>query len=257
MTNEAPRATKPVPPHPPLSQYYGADERRDAYVIDLFDRTAHHYDTIEALFLNGGLLYRQLSLRVSGLRPGMKVLDVAVGTAAVARGAAKIVGPEGRVFGVDPSLGMLRQAEKNFSGPLARGYAQMLPFADDAFDYVTMGIALRHVPDLISTFGEYLRVLKPGGTLWILESHVPKSKLGHALTKFAWAKLIPWMTLVSTRSREAKLLMDYYWDTVENCVEPEAIRGALDDVGFRQTRATLIIPGAFIEYGGRKAEPAA
>ena len=39
-----------------------------------------------------------------------------------------------------------------------------------------MGIALRHVSDLVATFREYLRVLKPGGTVWILEGHVPKSQ---------------------------------------------------------------------------------
>ncbi len=185
----------------------------------------------------------------------MRVLDVAIGTAAVARGAARLVGPEGRVFGVDPSSGMLSEARRVFDGPLTRGVAEGLPFADDSFDFVTMGIALRHVSDLVAAFSEYQRVLKPGGKVWILEGHVPASKLGHRLTRFAWARLIPGMTLLFTRSREAKELMDYYWDTVEKCIDPAAIRSALDQAGFEQTRSTLIVPGAFIEYGGRKAQP--
>ena len=45
----------------------------------------------------------------------MKVLDVAIGTAAVARGAARIVGSEGMVLGVDPSKGMLGEARKKLS----------------------------------------------------------------------------------------------------------------------------------------------
>lgn len=241
-----------LPPHAPLRRYYHDDAKRSEYVRDLFDHTAQHYNTIEALFLNGGLLYRRVSLRLAGLRPGMKVLDVAIGTAAVARGATKVVGPSGRVFGVDPSIGMLGQARRNFSGPLTRGVAERLPFRSDHFDFVTMGIALRHVSDLVATFREYLRVLRPGGTLWILEGHVPRSDLGHKLTRFVWARVIPGMTLVFTRSREAKELMDYYWDTVEQCVPPEQIVEAMRKAGFEQARSRTTMPGAFIEYTARK-----
>lgn len=246
----------PLPPHGPLRGYYGSDATRHDYVIDLFDRSAEHYNTIEKLFLNGGLAYRRFGLWRAGLRRGMKVLDVAIGTAAVARGAVKLVGPEGRVFGVDPSSGMLGQARKVFRGPLTRGVAEQLPFADCSFDFVTMGIALRHVSDLRATFRQYLRVLKPGGRLWILEGHVPRSAFGQKLTRFVWARAIPGMTLLSTRSREAKLLMDYYWDTVEQCVPPEAIVEALQGAGFEQARFQLVVPGAFCEYTGtRPAAP--
>jgi demethylmenaquinone methyltransferase/2-methoxy-6-polyprenyl-1,4-benzoquinol methylase len=247
------RSDEPVPPHAPLGRYYQADAKRHRYVIDLFNQTAQHYNTVEALFLNGGLLYRRLSLQLAGLRRGMHVLDVAIGTAAVARGAARIVGPEGRVYGVDPSSGMLGQARRHFRGPLTRGVAEALPFASDRFDFVTMGIALRHVSDLVATFREYLRVLRPGGRLWILEGHVPRSALGHKLTRFVWARLIPGMTLLSTRSREAKELMDYYWDTVEQCVPPETILRAMREAGFDSPRFKVVVPGAFCEYTGTKA----
>jgi demethylmenaquinone methyltransferase/2-methoxy-6-polyprenyl-1,4-benzoquinol methylase len=170
----------------------------------------------------------------------------------VARGAARIVGPEGRVFGVDPSIGMLGQARRHFRGPLTRGVAEKLPFASDRFDFVTMGIALRHVSDLVATFREYLRVLRPGGRLWILEGHVPRSSLGHRLTRFVWARVIPGMTLLSTRSREAKELMDYYWDTVEQCVPPETILAAMREAGFQAARFKVVVPGAFCEYTGSK-----
>jgi demethylmenaquinone methyltransferase/2-methoxy-6-polyprenyl-1,4-benzoquinol methylase len=246
------RPDEPVPPHAPLNRYYDADAKRHRYVIDLFNQTAQHYNTVEALFLNGGLLYRRVSLRFAGLRRGMHVLDVAIGTAAVARGAARIVGSEGRVFGVDPSHGMLGQARRNFHGPLTRGVAEALPFASDRFDFVTMGIALRHVSDLVATFREYLRVLRPGGRLWILEGHVPRSALGHKLTRFVWARVIPGMTLLSTRSREAKELMDYYWDTVEQCVPPETILRAMQEAGFDAPRFRVVVPGAFCEYTGKK-----
>ena len=110
-----------VPPHRPLNDYYKADAEREGYVMDLFDRTAKYYDTVEGLFLNGGLLYRRLSMKFAGMKPGMKVLDVATGTGAVYRGAAKLVGETGRVFGVDPSAGMLAVSRRSHDGPLTRG----------------------------------------------------------------------------------------------------------------------------------------
>jgi len=256
MSQEPIPSGERVPPHSPLNRYYETDPERSRYVVDLFDKTAQHYNTIEMLFLNGGLWYRRFSLRRAGLRRGMKVLDVAIGTAAVARGAAQLVGPEGKVFGVDPSRGMMRQARRVFHGPLTQGVAETLPFADDSFDFVTMGIALRHVSDLVATFGEYLRVLKPGGRLWILEGHVPSSQLGHRLTRFMWARVIPGMTLLFTRSRDAKVLMDYYWDTVEQCVPPATIVETLREVGFEEPRFEVVVPGAFCEYTGRKPQRA-
>jgi demethylmenaquinone methyltransferase/2-methoxy-6-polyprenyl-1,4-benzoquinol methylase len=162
------------------------------------------------------------------------------------------VGSEGRVFGVDPNREMLGQARHKFDGPLTRGVGQALPFASGRFDFVTMGIALRHVSDLVAAFREYHRVLKPGGRVWILEAHVASSKLGRELTRLTWAKLIPGLTLLFTRSREAKELMDYYWDTVDQCVPPPAILDAMTKAGFDGARHKVVVPGAFCEYTARK-----
>lgn len=255
MQTETPRE-RPVPPHAPLPSYYGPDAQRARYVNDLFDRTARHYNTVEAIFGNLGLYWRRRQLQRAGLRPGMHVLDVAIGTAAVSRGAARIVGPTGRVVGVDPSRGMLNEARKVFRGPVVRGVAQALPIASGRFDFVTMGIALRHVPDLVVAFREYRRVLKPGGRVWILEAHLPESPLGNRLTRFAWASVVPNLTWLFTGSRDAKLLMDYYWDTVDQCVSPEAIRQAMCEAGFETVGYEVSAPGIVCEYTGRNPERA-
>jgi demethylmenaquinone methyltransferase / 2-methoxy-6-polyprenyl-1,4-benzoquinol methylase len=241
-----------VPPHAPLPHYY-EEAKRQRYVIDLFNETARHYNTIEKLFGNVGLWYRRFALGRAGLAPGMRVLDVATGTGAVARGAARIVGPRGRVFGVDPSQGMLAEARRVFHGPITRGIGDRLPFASDTFDFVTMGLALRHVSDLFDAFGEYHRVLKPGGHLWILEAHVPRSKVAHAATRFVWDWLVPRMTLLFTRDRKAKELMDFYWDTIDRAAAPEQHVEVLRQVGFREPKYTVVVPGAFGEYTGVKA----
>lgn len=253
MTRETEGSDGTLPPHATLTAYYAADEERSRYVKDVFDRSAAHYDTIERIFGNGGLLYRRWAMRINGMKPGMKVLDVAIGTAAVASNAARIVGPTGQVFGVDPNRAMMAEARKKFDGPLTQGVAQALPFADDTFDFVTMGLALRHVSDLKAAFSEYHRVLKPGGKLWILEGHIATSRIGYALTWLVWAKIVPGLTLLFTRSPDAKEFMDYYWDTVDQCVPPQEIVAALASVGFEHARTNVTMPGAFCEYKGQKA----
>ena len=82
---------QPLQPHPTLPDYYPDLAQRPAFVRGLFDRTARHYDYINRLLSFGsGGWYRRRALRRVGLRPGMTVLDVAIGTGLVARQALAI-----------------------------------------------------------------------------------------------------------------------------------------------------------------------
>ena len=95
---------------------------------------------------------------------------------------------------------------------------EQLPVADERFDFVSMGYALRHVVDLNATFREFQRVLKPGGVLLILEIAQPTTPLKRTALKFYLGRVIPLLGRLSTGQREMQTLMRYYWDTIENCV---------------------------------------
>ena len=132
-----------------LPRYYCTEEQRRPFVNRLFDQAAGQYDRLEWLIsLGAGRWYRRQALGRAGLRAGMNVLDVAVGTGLLAREALRIVGKEGRVVGIDPSMGMLSQARRSLPIPLVCGRAEDLPLAPESFDFVCMGYALRHVSDL-------------------------------------------------------------------------------------------------------------
>ena len=60
--------------------------------------------------------------------------------------------------------GMLAVARTKLAARCVQGRAEALPFADGAFDFLTMGYALRHVASLEEAFSEFRRVLRPGGT---------------------------------------------------------------------------------------------
>jgi demethylmenaquinone methyltransferase/2-methoxy-6-polyprenyl-1,4-benzoquinol methylase len=135
--------------------------------------------------------------------------------------------------------------------PFIHSDAGRLPFADNSFDFLSMGYALRHVDDLNSTFEEYFRVLKPGGTVLILELTQPESAIGRKFVKFYLRQIVPKIAYLGSRSKDAETLMTYFWDTIENCVSPDTILAAMSQSGFEnpgRNRALSI----FSEYTGRK-----
>ena len=240
--------TTPTPPHPVLDKYYRSAADRQSFVGALFDGAARHYNHIgQMLDLGSGPPYRRWALRRAGLRPGMRLLDVATGTGLVAQGAVQILGEPGRVIGVDPSRGMLREARKALSGPLVQGIGEELPFRDGLFDMLSMGFALRHVADLEVAFREYWRVLKPGGRLLLIEVSRPRSAVTRWLMRTHFQRVLPLMARISTGSEPAELLMKFYWDTIDQCVPPEAILGSLRQRGFVDVRRRGLF-GFLYEY---------
>jgi demethylmenaquinone methyltransferase / 2-methoxy-6-polyprenyl-1,4-benzoquinol methylase len=105
-----------------------------------------------------------------------RVLDVATGTAAVAIGLARAV-PERTVVGIDQSTEMLavgRERARGLPIELVEGRAESLPFGDREFDALTFTYLLRYVDDPLLTMRELARVVKPGGTVAMLEFAVPR-----------------------------------------------------------------------------------
>ncbi|MHB8642113.1 MAG: class I SAM-dependent methyltransferase [Gaiellaceae bacterium] len=107
--------------------------------------------------------------------PGDTVLDVATGTGQVARELVRQHGSS--VVGLDQSPEMLAVARERTAGlpvSLVEGRADELPFADDEFDALTFTYLLRYVDDPAATLRELTRVVRPGGTIAMLEFAVPR-----------------------------------------------------------------------------------
>ncbi len=100
------------------------------------------------------------------------MLDVATGTGAVARELMRAHGC--RVVGLDQSPEMLAEARRRGGGiEYVEGTAERLPFADASFDHLTFTYLLRYVDDPGATLRELARVVRPGGTVAMLEFGVP------------------------------------------------------------------------------------
>jgi demethylmenaquinone methyltransferase/2-methoxy-6-polyprenyl-1,4-benzoquinol methylase len=250
---ETGRTVRTAAPHPVLEKYYARDADRPSFVGALFDGAAPYYEWMgTTMSLGSEHYYRRLALRRGGVVPGMKVLDVATGTGLLAREALRVVGEAGVVVGVDPSRGMLaEQRRKGTRVRLVHGRAEALPFESARFDALTMGFALRHVPDLGMTFREYLRVLKPGGRVVILEVSRPSSSLARSLLRVYLCHLAPLLARLRTPNPHAAMLMRYYWDTSDECVAPAVILDVLRQSGFADVNRR-VMASMLSEYTGTR-----
>jgi demethylmenaquinone methyltransferase / 2-methoxy-6-polyprenyl-1,4-benzoquinol methylase len=107
------------------------------------------------------------------------IIDVATGTAAVAMELARRNGCQ--VVGLDQSEEMLAEGRRRVSAAgltnrieLVQGRAEQLPFADESFGGLTFTYLLRYVDEPAATLAELARVVRPGGTIGMLEFGLPR-----------------------------------------------------------------------------------
>ena len=239
-------------PHPTLTEFYSAPAERARFVNELFDRAARDYDWMSgAISLGTDRPYRRRALQQAGLKPGMRVLDVATGTGLVAQAALDSGVAQVDLVGLDACRGMLEENRKRRALQLVQAFGEALPFRHATFDFIVMGYALRHVEDLAALFAEFDRVLRNTGKVLILEISRPSSRLGAALMRIYLQKLLPFLTQFATRHPNSAQLVKYYWATIAQCVPPASILSAFSKAGFRpverKTRA-----GILSEYLGTK-----
>lgn len=174
----------------------GAVSERTRHATALFQGIAPQYGWMGAVLSFGqDVRWRRTAVAAVSPRDGRTVLDVASGTGLVARELAR---RNARVVQLDPSLPMLRagidRTRKLRLDGLVRpvaGRAESLPFADRAFDALTVTYLLRYVDDPPATVRELLRVVRPGGSVASLEFHVPPTRWARALWRVYTRRVMP------------------------------------------------------------------
>lgn len=231
-----------------VGDYYSTREEKQRFLRDIFDRTAPCYESIArwGWFGTGGV-YRRNVLRRAGVAPHMRVIDVASGTGPVARALLGILDGPDQLVCAEPSAGMIAEARRTVPCLHLEATAEALPVEDRSFDFLTMGFALRHVDDLEATFREFRRVLKDGGKALVLDVTIPDGAVGRALFKAYFKHVLPALTLVFSRNREAHRLMKYYWETMEQMTGRDEVARIMREAGFRSVTHRVLL-GCFSEY---------
>ena len=166
-----------------------------------------------------------------------RVLDVATGTGKVACLAARAVGPDGQVVGVDFSEGMLAQARlkaPDLPIEFRKMDVEMLEFDDGTFDVVLCGFGVAFFPDKVRAMHEMRRVLRPGGR--VAFSWWTKDALGSPMDEMMVARLEHYGIPRPPRPPEP-------WMALE---EPDHLLTLLETGGFREGRVVSEAAGYFI-----------
>jgi demethylmenaquinone methyltransferase/2-methoxy-6-polyprenyl-1,4-benzoquinol methylase len=157
-------------------------------VASMFDAVARRYDlTNTVLSLGRDRAWRRATRKALEIKPGDRVLDLAAGTAV---STEELVRSGAWCVATDFSVGMLK-AGRVRRVPMVAGDATRLPFADAAFDAVTISFGLRNIADHQAALREMARVTRPGGRLVVCEFSTPTNRLFGVMYKEYLMRALP------------------------------------------------------------------
>ncbi|MEI8138285.1 MAG: bifunctional demethylmenaquinone methyltransferase/2-methoxy-6-polyprenyl-1,4-benzoquinol methylase UbiE [bacterium] len=218
----------------------------------MFDRIARRYDLLNAL-MSFGLhrIWRRRAIETlnsKGFARGDRdFLDIGCGTGDVAIAVLK-KDPTARITGIDLSAPMIEIADRKTraAGLQSRatyqtGDATALAFGDNSFDSIVSAFCLRNIEDRAKAFQEMRRVLRPGGTVVILELTKPTTTLPLWIHQFHTSRIIPLLGSILSQGSAYR----YLADSIEHFPTPDAIVSEMTVAGFTQARH-IPLTGGFV-----------
>ncbi|MGQ9516364.1 MAG: bifunctional demethylmenaquinone methyltransferase/2-methoxy-6-polyprenyl-1,4-benzoquinol methylase UbiE [Anaerolineae bacterium] len=226
------------------------------YVRRMFDAIVARYDLMNRLMTAGrDEAWRRQAARQAVARPGGKILDVAAGTADLTLALAR-QNPSARIIALDFSLGMMQRGvakvQAHSAGERIRfvaGDALALPFADNSFDVVTSGFLMRNVTDIVRTFAEMRRVVRPGGRVVCLEISKPVLPVFSLLFWWYFARVVPVMGRLVSGNAEA---YRYLPQSLAQFVTAEELKAFMEQAGLTDVTYRRLMLGTVAIHVGRK-----
>ena len=233
---------------------YENDGSKREQVERMFDAISPKYDLLNRVFSLGiDQGWRRKVIRMVGAEPVKELLDVATGTADLAILASSVAE---RVTGVDISDGMLAQGRVKVERKglqtrvtLQQADSTALPFADGSFDAVTVAFGVRNYEDLERGLREMLRVLRPGGRLFILEFSKPQRTPMRQLFRFYFHRVMPFVGRTVSKDSAA---YTYLPKSVDAFPEGQRFLDLLAKAGGREAHARPVTGGIATIYSTRK-----
>lgn len=235
---------------------YTKDGSKREQVEHMFDAISPKYDLLNRLFSLGiDQGWRRKVIRMVKQEPVDELLDVATGTADLAIMAAR-KGAARRVTGADISEGMLSHGRDKVraAGLVDRVILQQadslaLPFDDGRFDAVTVAFGARNFEDLEQGIKEMLRVLRPGGRLFILEFSKPRKAPMKQLFRFYFHRVMPTVGRMVSKDSSA---YTYLPESVDAFPEGDDFVRILERCGGSEAKARPLTGAIASIYSARK-----
>jgi demethylmenaquinone methyltransferase/2-methoxy-6-polyprenyl-1,4-benzoquinol methylase len=164
----------------PVTPYKFSQKSKNEQIEVMFNNIAPKYDFLNRLLSFGiDKKWRKIAVSMLSNERPKYILDIATGTADFAISCMKL--RPNKVIGIDISSKMLAVGREKIRNldlenhiQLIQANSETLPFADRHFDAATVAFGVRNFENLQNGLSEIWRVLKPGGTLIILEFSQPK-----------------------------------------------------------------------------------
>ncbi len=243
-----------------VNPYQGDTRCKTEQVRDMFDSIAPAYDFMNRMMTFGiDRLWRRKAVRMLASRPHADILDVATGTGDLALLLARSLRPA-TVTGIDLSEGMLEVARRKAaadSGATDSGTKMTfltadclhLPMAEGTYDTVTAAYGVRNFEHLLQGYREMYRVLRPGGTLCVIELSTPTSPLVKPLYRFYTRHIIPLAGRIVSRDVRA---YSYLPESIAAVPQGEAMLALMRGAGFSATEHHPLTFGVCTIYLARK-----
>jgi demethylmenaquinone methyltransferase/2-methoxy-6-polyprenyl-1,4-benzoquinol methylase len=224
-----------------------------------FESVAEKYDLMNTL-LSFGIHYawKREAVRMLGLRPGARVLDVCGGTGDLAVMASGHIGPDGRVAVYDINRAMMQAgrpkvAAQGLDGRIAfvQGNAEAIAFSENSFDAAMVSFGIRNVTHMEKAFGEMYRALKPGGKILCLEFSKPVNPVFRWLYDFYSFHIMPALGQLIARNRNAYLLLT---ESIRLFPMPDELASRLEDIGFSDVFYRRMTNGIAVAHIGVKKQ---
>ncbi|AND41242.1 MULTISPECIES: demethylmenaquinone methyltransferase [Cytobacillus] len=212
-------------------------QSKEERVHSVFEKIYGNYDKMNSVIsFQQHLRWRKDTMKKMNVQKGSKALDVCCGTADWSIALAEAVGENGKVVGLDFSKNMLKIGEEKIKDrklkqvELVHGNAMELPFADNSFDYVTIGFGLRNVPDYLQVLKEMHRVAKPGGIAVCLETSQP-TLFGYKQAYYFYFRFI----MPMFGKLFAKSFNEYSWlqESARDFPGMKELAGMFEEAGFK------------------------
>lgn len=205
-------------------------------IAAMFDRISSKYDFLNRLLsARQDVRWRKLLVSMVPTRHGGNYVDVATGTGDVLMSVVKAHPEYKSYIGADISKGMLNLAEKKAVGCALSDRvtwtlmsAERLDLDDESVDCLTISFGLRNVVNKERALSQFSRVLKPNGTLLILEFFTPSSGPLAKLFQFYFHHILPQIG----RLFSEKEAYTYLPKSVASFYTPMELRDSLTSKGF-------------------------
>lgn len=223
-------------------------------VAQVFHSVAKNYDIMNDV-MSGGLhrVWKHFTVHTARAPKGGKVLDIAGGTGDLSRGWAKRVGKTGEVWLTDINSSMLtvgrdRLMNEGMILPVAVCDAEKLPFPDNYFDLVSVSFGLRNMTHKDVALSEMYRVLKPGGTLLVLEFSKVYEPIAPVYDFYSF-KFLPIMGKLIAKDADS---YQYLAESIRMHPDQDTLKQMMLDVGFDQVDYHNLTAGVVALHKGVK-----